>query len=165
MLRILSAVLFIWLFFAVANTQYASAEGFFDSALPHSPFYTLEFFTPAFAQNEYNEINWFEVIGYMLSNPWLTLELLADQGNVDRIYEKFVEYHNNWVFNSIMPSTIQMETLANNADKLKASREFCTDFTADDIEILIKAIIPYDELVLQCNIPAELNGIIRDKLS
>ena len=48
---------------------------------------------------EYYEINWGKVIGYFISNFFLSIQLLTDQGNVDKIYEEFAVMRNAFIDN------------------------------------------------------------------
>lgn len=118
-----------------------------------------------YAQGEYEEINWMDAIGYFVSNFWLSLQLLADQPNIDSIYEKFAEFRNNWVFENKLPTNTQLESFTDNVNERVASKEFCQNFTPQKITNIIKADIPYEKLDSYCNIPKELDSHIRDKLS
>lgn len=118
----------------------------------------------SFAQGEYHDIDWFEVIGYFISNPFLAIQMIVDQPNTDMVYETFANYRNNYINDDKLPTTPQLESLADKANQRVASKEFCQSFTADKVKLIIKAEVPYDKLNQYCNIPPQLDSYIRSKI-
>ena len=122
-------------------------------------------FNPSYAQeNIYHEINWFDVIGYVITNPFKAIPLIADQPNIDKVYNQFAEYRNNWIDDDKLPTSNELQSLAEKANKRVATKEFCETFDKNKVENILKATVPFEQLDNYCDIPKPIESLVKNKL-
>lgn len=114
---------------------------------------------------EYYKINWFDQIKYFVSNPFLAIQLIWDQPNIDSIYEVFVKYHNNYIATKEMPSNLDLSAFTIFVNDRVATKEYCMNLTEQMVINVITANIPYEKIKTYCDVPIEFDNIIKAKFS